>query len=642
MKCLTAEELIELLNADDHAPGLDRAISHLVDCRQCADHYDSLAQIHAPPIDAARWQAVANPGTTGPQAVGASSAFPWDLPNFQVIRRLGQGGMGEVYQCHDLELNRPVAVKSIPLSRIRPEFLARQRREANLQASLNHPNIISVYAFDVSPTARPYLVMEYVEGITLSELISQQLPTSRTTVQIMLQVARAVAFSHAHQILHRDLNPSNILLKQVPQANTAIAVRDREANSGGWFAKIADFGLARLMTTGQRLTASAGGIGTPAYLAPESVNKAFGPVGVGTDIYALGVILYECLTGRPPFPAESVAECIRMIQEHEPPAPRHVNPAIPHDLEAICLKCIEKEPQRRYLTAAALADDLERFQGGLPILARPIGLVGKTIRWCNRNRWLTAALATSALSLILLGLGGVWIAWRQNTLRRTADERAAEALRAQSAAHRYSDLARNNFMASLQQIHAIDLQLREMLRNDPDQPEIDQAQRLLESKKQDLADTYLFQSMKLGEPQGFELDRIFKDARTMDDIGLRVSAIPVLERLVEITKKPARSLRDEQFRLSVGMKSSAMLAVWLNEQSQYGRASTLLRQAWHEWPLDLSNAHIYSDSVLRDRNVLARVYLSLVDTKELADEARSVEQELSEIMQLQGQRKAAK
>jgi hypothetical protein len=331
-----------------------------------------------------------------------------------------------------------------------------------------------------------------------------------------------------------------------------------------------------------------------------------------------------------------------MIQEHEPPAPRHVNPAIPHDLEAICLKCIEKEPQRRYLTAAALADDLERFQGGLPILARPIGLVGKTIRWCNRNRWLTAALATSALSLILLGLGGVWIAWRQNTLRRTADERAAEALRAQSAAHRYSDLARNNFMASLQQIHAIDLQLREMLRNDPDQPEIDQAQRLLESKKQDLADTYLFQSMKLGEPQGFELDRIFKDARTMDDIGLRVSAIPVLERLVEITKKPARSLRDEQFRLSVGMKSSAMLAVWLNEQSQYGRASTLLRQAWHEWPLDLSNAHIYSDSVLRDRNVLARVYLSLVDTKELADEARSVEQELSEIMQLQGQRKAAK
>lgn len=128
----------------------------------------------------------------------------------------------------------------------------------------------------------------------------------------------------------------------------------------------------------------------------------------------------------------------------------------------------------------------------------------------------------------------------------------------------------------------------------------------------------------------------------MDDIGLRVSAIPVLERLVEIAKKPARSHRDEQFRLSVGMKSSAMLAVWLNEQSQHGRASTLLRQAWHEWPLDLSNAHIYSDSVLRDRNVLARVYLSLVDTKELADEARSVEKELSEIMQLQGQRKAAK
>ena len=525
---------------------------------------------------------------------------------------------------------------------VRAALRALEDREANLQASLNHPNIISVYAFDISPTARPYIVMEYVEGITLSELIREQLPTSRTTVQIMLQLARAVAFSHAHQILHRDLKPSNILLKPAPQMKTSFAVPNTQANSGEWFAKIADFGLARLITTGQRLTASAGGIGTPAYLAPESVNKAFGPVGVGTDIYALGVILYECLTGRPPFLAESVAECIRMIQEHEPPAPRHVNPAIPHDLEAICLKCIEKEPQRRYLTAAALADDLERFQVGLPILARPIGQVGKTMRWCNRNRRLTAALATSALSLILLGLGGGWIAWQQNTLRRTADERAAEALQAQSAAHRYSDLARNNFMASLQQINAIDLQLREMLRNDPDQPEIDQAQRLLESKKQDLADTYLFQSMKLGEPQGFELDRVFKDARAMEDIGLRVSAIPVLERLVEITKKPSRSLPDEQFRLSVGMKSSTMLAVWLNEQSQYGRASTLLRQAWHEWHLDLRNAHIYSDSVLRDRKVLARVYLSLIDTKELVDEARSVEQELSEIIQLLRQRKAAK
>jgi serine/threonine protein kinase len=642
MKCLTAEELIELLNADDHAPGLDRAISHLVDCHQCADRYDSLAQIHAPTLVAAGWSSDANPGTSVPQAAGVAPAFPWDLPNFQVIRRLGQGGMGEVYLCQDLELNRPVAVKAIPLSRIRPEFLARQRREANLQASLNHPNIISVYAFDVSPTAHPYIVMEYVEGITLSELIRKQLPTSRTTLQIMLQVARAVAFSHAHQVLHRDLKPSNILLKPVPQANTAIAVRDREANSGGWFAKIADFGLARLMTTGQRLTASAGGIGTPAYLAPESVNKAFGPVGVGTDIYALGVILYECLTGRPPFLAESVAESIRMIQEHEPPAPRHVNPAIPHDLEAICLKCMEKEPQRRYQTAAALADDLERFQMGLPILARPIGQVGKTMRWCSRNRRLTAALATSALSLILLGLGGGWFAWQQNTLRRAADEQAAEARRAQAAAQRYSDLARNNFMASLQQIHVMDRELRDILRKKPHQPEIEQAQRLLESQKQALADTYLSQSMKSGESRGFELDRIFKDARTMDDIGLRASAMPVLEQLVKIAEKPMPSLRDEQFRLSVGMKSSTMLAIWLDEQCQRGEASSLLRQAWHQWPLDLGNAHMYPDALLLDRAILDGLYLSMIDTRVLADEAKSVEQEMTILNQLIQHRAIAK
>ena len=313
----------------------------------------------------------------------------------EVQQVLGHGGMGVVYKAWHLRLNRPVAVKMLlagPYAR--REELERFLREAEAVAGLRHPNIVQVY--DVGDLdGRPYFTMEFVEGGNLAQkLAGTPLPTEQTAT-LLATLADAVQVAHQSGIVHRDLKPANILL------------------TADGTPKITDFGLARRLEDRGGLTLTGSPVGTPSYMAPEQAQGKNDTIGPGTDVYALGAILYECLTGRPPFKAESAAETHRQVIYQDPASPRLLNPKVPRDLETICLKCLHKEPERRYASAAALADDLRRFGEGRPIQARPVGWAERSWRWGRRKPTAAALLAMALAFVGLASGGGVWLLEQQ-------------------------------------------------------------------------------------------------------------------------------------------------------------------------------------------------------------------------------------
>ena len=285
----------------------------------------------------------ASPDTTGLPAV----------PGYEVLGELGRGGIGIVYKARQIGLNRVVAIKLIS-GTASTAILIRFRQEAEAVAKLQHPNIIQVFEVGACP-AGSFCALEFVDGGTLKEKVAGVPQSPRDAARILETLARAVHYAHDQRLIHRDLKPHNVLL-----------------TSGG-VPKIADFGLARSLDAGGGVTITTDFVGTPAYAAPEQVNQRFGPIGPATDVYSLGVILYELLTGRVPFDSGSIPEVLRQVEEAEPVPPHRLRPGIPRDLETICLKCLRKEPGNRYATAADLADDLHHFQAGEPILARPVG-----------------------------------------------------------------------------------------------------------------------------------------------------------------------------------------------------------------------------------------------------------------------------
>jgi WD40 repeat protein/tRNA A-37 threonylcarbamoyl transferase component Bud32 len=311
------------------------------------------------------------------------------IPGYEVQAILGRGGMGIVYKARHLRLNRTIALKML-LSGAYASQLERARflREAQAVASLRHPAIVQVH--DVGEVeGRPFLTMELVEGkILADDLAGIPQPAARAAA-MMVKLADAVESAHRSGIIHRDLKPANILLS---------------ADGGP---KISDFGLARQFEGEDALTLTGARVGTPSYMSPEQVFGRAGTVGPATDVYALGAILYEMLTGRPPFRGESSAETERQLIAQDPVPPSRLNARVPRDLETICLKCLEKEPSKRYPSAAALADDLGRFQRNEPIHARPLSWAGQTLRWVRRHQSLAAALSAVAFLLVLLAAGSL-------------------------------------------------------------------------------------------------------------------------------------------------------------------------------------------------------------------------------------------
>jgi serine/threonine protein kinase len=337
------------------------------------------------------------------------------IPGYEIVRVVDQGGMGVVYEARQSNLGRTVAIKMISGMRLGPTQVARFRSEATASARLQHANFVQI--FEVGEVnGRPFFSMEYVDGGSLAHTLTQTRPSPQHAAEMVCTLARAIHTAHERGIVHRDLKPSNVLL-------TAAGVP-----------KIGDFGLAKRLDDDSGHTRSGEVLGTPSYMAPEQASGQKQLIGPTTDVYALGAILYELLTGQPPFRGDTVLDSLRMVTTYDPVAPSRLAPATPPDLEAICLKCLEKSQSSRYASARDLADDLQRFLNGQPVTARRLGRIGRAWKWIRRHKQ-GVALGFSAAILAILPIAffiNQYLADRQ--IRLKAEQ---EAPRVREILHRH-------------------------------------------------------------------------------------------------------------------------------------------------------------------------------------------------------------
>jgi serine/threonine protein kinase/predicted Zn-dependent protease len=318
-----------------------------------------------------------------------------DFGDYELLEEIGRGGQGVVYRAHQKSLNRTVALKVIGLGYWATEaHLKRFRREAEAAASLEHPGIVPIHEVGESEGSC-YFSMKFIEGGQLDEVARRTPISIRQAAELISKVARTVHYAHEHGILHRDIKPGNILL-------------DRKGEP-----HLTDFGLARLVETASTVTHTMDVLGTPSYMAPEQAVGNNVAVSSVTDVYGLGAVLYQLLTGHPPFAGGTTYETIKLLLDTEPRQPRLWNQKIDRDLSTICLKCLEKDPKRRYSSALALAEDLERWLKHEPIWARHTGIFARGRKWVRRNP--TSALLTA--SLIALAAAAGWIVWKSEFIR---------------------------------------------------------------------------------------------------------------------------------------------------------------------------------------------------------------------------------
>jgi serine/threonine protein kinase len=353
---------------------------------------------------------------TPPPASGTRAEALPEVAGYEILGLLGRGGMGVVFQARQLALDRAVALKMVSSGfQAGPKDLARFRVEAAALARLQHPNIVQIY--DVGEAAgRPYFVFEFVAGGSLARYLRGAPQPVRPAAQLVDTLARAVHAAHANGVIHRDLKPANILLRDEHEGATGEGDRDSPlaARLASLVPKITDFGLAKCAggdgeapdLPGPTVTGDL--VGTPSYMAPEQAMVPRQPVGPAADVYALGAILYELLTGRPPFTGETPLATVLQVLDHEPVSVTSLQPNVPRDLETICLKCLRKEPRQRYGSALELAEELQRFLRDEPIRARPVGAVEKLRRWVRHHPvpagLLGAGLLAPAVALITMSL----------------------------------------------------------------------------------------------------------------------------------------------------------------------------------------------------------------------------------------------
>ena len=354
-------------------------------------------------------------GRDGPRSGSATSppsdVFP-SIPGFEIRSELGRGGMGVVYKARQIRLNRLCALKMLLLGEhTGAESRARFLAEAETIAKLRHPNVVQIYGLG-DHNGMPYFEMEYIEGDSLARRLDGTPWAPGPAARMVAVLARAIGDAHRLGIVHRDLKPANVLLVD---ADTP---------------KIVDFGLAKTLEADSNLTQSGVFVGTPSYAAPEQVEGLTKTVGPAADIYALGALFYHMLTGRPPFQAATVLQTLEQVKTAEPVPPSRLQPGLSRDAETICLKCLEKDPQRRYADAAALAEDLDRFLAGRPILARPIGAAERLRKWIRR-RPAVALLSAAVVAVTVLGF--ILVSWQWRRAEAKAAAEAAANMRAQQA-----------------------------------------------------------------------------------------------------------------------------------------------------------------------------------------------------------------
>jgi WD40 repeat protein len=375
--------------------------------------------IHTQPTDPGQHQHGSKDGSTR----ASNAADLPSLPGYEILGELGRGGMGVVYKARQVGLQRPVALKMILAgAHAGPQELARFRREAEAVAQLQHPHIVQIYEVG-EQEGRPYFSLEFVNGGSLAQKLAGKPRPARQAAQLVRTLARAVHAAHQRGIIHRDLKPANVLL------------------TADGTPKVTDFGLAKRLDAGPGLTESGAIMGTPSYMAPEQAEAKKKAIGPATDVYALGAILYEMLTGRPPFKAETPLDTILQVISKEPVPPSRLQAKVPHDLETICLKCLRKEPSKRYGSAIELAGELRRYLQDQPIQARRTGVVERSWRWCRRNRAVAGLLSAVLITLFLGTVVASFFAVRatanaqksqENEQRALALKRDADAARVQA------------------------------------------------------------------------------------------------------------------------------------------------------------------------------------------------------------------
>ncbi len=387
--------------------------------------------------DATRFDAAGvSPGLPAPwrrlqpnsgDAPGSPMVMP-RVPGYELLGIVGRGGMGVVYKARRALLNRVCALKMIRAGdQAGSEEMLRFVAEAEAVARLEHPNIVQVHHFGEAD-GLPYVELEYLEGGSLDKALDGEPMEATATARLVETLARAVHFAHQAGVVHRDLKPANILL------------------AADGTPKIGDFGLAKSLVSDSGLTRSGVVVGTPSYMAPEQAGSNGATIGPAVDIYALGAILYELLTGAPPFRGADIMQTLEQVRTAEPVPPSRLVPGVPRDLETIVLTCLHKEPSRRYPSAEALAEELGRFLEGRPILARPVGAAERAWRWCGRNPWLAAVGAAAALLLgaVVVGSTAAAVQFRRMAEMQTrlanearvAELRAVEARRQAVASER--------------------------------------------------------------------------------------------------------------------------------------------------------------------------------------------------------------
>ncbi|MGF1583391.1 MAG: WD40 repeat domain-containing serine/threonine protein kinase, partial [Gemmataceae bacterium] len=394
------------------------------------------------------------PTTQGPEPssdnVETDDSTPLQIPGYEISGILGSGGMGVVYKAQHLKLNRIVALKMILAgNHARHEDIVRFLAEAEAVATFSHPNIVQVYETG-QHNKMPFMALEFISGGSLNGKLKNGPLKPREVAELVEQIAHGMNAAHQAGIVHRDLKPANVLLTEegIP--------------------KVTDFGLAKKVEGGHGLTQTNAVMGTPSYMAPEQAAGEGKRVGPAADVYALGAILYRCLAGRPPFRGNTTLDTILQVINQEPKRITEFNPKVPKDLETICLKCLQKNPAKRYPSAEALADDLRRYINDEPIEARPVGQVERAVKWVKRNKSLAGALVGVALVLVLGVVISMWQAIRATRaegLAKTNEKKAKaneeDALVQKQEALKQKNIAESRTKEALKQKNIADLKTKE-------------------------------------------------------------------------------------------------------------------------------------------------------------------------------------
>ena len=345
-----------------------------------------------------------------PEDAPLPEGAPTQLGNYELLEMIARGGMGVVYKARHTGLDRVVALKMIRSGILAtPKDVERFQREARSAAKLHHPNIVTIHDIG-EQEGQHYYTMDYVPGENLAERARTRPFSPRQAAEITAAVAGAIHCAHQQGVLHRDIKPANVILTPNQQP------------------RVLDFGLALILTDDSDLTQTGTPVGSPAYMPPEQAAGQTGRIDARSDVYSLGAMLYELLTGRPPFQAATTLETLQLVIANEAVSPRRLNPALPRDLETICLKCLEKAPERRYQSAQELADELGRCLRDEPIVARPVSQVEKAWRWCHRKPALALSIGAGLALLLVIAIGSPIAIVRINRARAAAEaaERATQ------------------------------------------------------------------------------------------------------------------------------------------------------------------------------------------------------------------------